>query len=47
LRANETVIRSRWGDRVFEDYERYLDTCVRCFDKFYSSLAQYELRRID
>lgn len=47
LRLNEAVIREKWGDKVFVDYERYLDTCVRCFDKFYSSLAQYELRRID
>lgn len=47
LRENESTIREKWGDKVFVDYERYLDTCVRCFDKFYSSLAQYELRRID
>ena len=47
LQVNETLIREKWGDKVFTDYERYLDTCVRCFDKFYSSLAQYELRRID
>jgi cyclopropane-fatty-acyl-phospholipid synthase len=32
---------------VFDDYDRYLSTCVRAFDKFYSSLAQYELRRLD
>lgn len=47
LRKHEGTIREKWGDRVFVDYERYLDTCVRCFDKFYSSVAQYELRRID
>lgn len=47
LRDHESTIREKWGDKCFEDYERYLDTCVRCFDKFYSSLAQYELRRID
>lgn len=47
LRLNEKTIRSKWGDQVFDDYVRYLDTCVRAFDAHYSSLAQYELRRID
>lgn len=47
LRLNEKTIRATWGDKVFEDYDRYLSTCVRAFDMHYSSLAQYELRRID
>ncbi len=47
LRLNEKTIRSTWGDKVFDDYDRYLATCVNAFDKHYSSLAQYELRRID
>jgi cyclopropane-fatty-acyl-phospholipid synthase len=47
LRDHEAQIRQTWGDHVFADYERYLATCVRAFDKFYSSLAQYELRRLD
>ena len=47
LRLNEKTIRAKWGDKVFVDYDRYLDTCVRAFDRHYSSLAQYELRRID
>lgn len=47
LRLNEKTIRAKWGDKVFEDYDRYLGTCVTCFDKHYSSLAQFELRRID
>ncbi len=47
LRVNEKTIRSKWGDKVFDDYDRYLGTCVNAFDKHYSSLAQYELRRID
>lgn len=46
LRLNEAVIRAKWGDEVFDDYDRYLDTCVRGFDKHYQSLAQYSLRRI-
>jgi cyclopropane-fatty-acyl-phospholipid synthase len=47
LRANEVVIRERWGDRVFEDYLRYLDTCVRAFDAHWSSDVQFKLQRID
>lgn len=47
MRLHEATIRTTWGAQVFEDYERYLSTCVTAFDKFYSSLAQYELRRLD
>lgn len=47
LRDHEKTIRDKWGDKLFLDYERYLATCVTAFDKHYSSLAQYELRRVD
>jgi cyclopropane-fatty-acyl-phospholipid synthase len=47
LRDHEAQIRERWGSQVFEDYDRYLSTCVTAFEKHYSSLAQYALRRID
>jgi cyclopropane-fatty-acyl-phospholipid synthase len=47
MRLHEKTIRAKWGDKVFDDYDRYLSTCVRAFDMHYSSLAQYELRRID
>jgi cyclopropane-fatty-acyl-phospholipid synthase len=47
LRKNEARIREQWGDKVFEDYDRYLSTCVRGFEKHYQSLAQYSLKRID
>ena len=46
LRLHEGVIRERWGDKVFADYDRYLSTCVRAFDIHYSSLVQMKLRRI-
>jgi cyclopropane-fatty-acyl-phospholipid synthase len=46
LRRHETEIRERYGNRVFEDYDRYLAACVTAFDKNYVSLAQYSLRRI-
>lgn len=47
MRANEDLVRSTWGDEVFDDYDRYLRTCVTGFDKHYQSLAQYKLKRID
>lgn len=47
LRLNEKTIRAKWGNKVYEDYDRYLGTCVMAFDNHYSSLAQYELRRVD
>lgn len=47
MKVHEKAIRQKWGDKVFDDYDRYLSTCVRAFDQHYSSLAQYELRRID
>lgn len=47
MRSHEALIRSKWGDKVFDDYDRYLRTCVRGFEMHYQSLAQYKLRRID
>ena len=47
MKLHEKTIRQKWGDKVFDDYDRYLSTCVRAFEMHYSSLAQYELRRID
>lgn len=45
LREHEGTIRAKWGDQVFVDYERYLDTCVRAFDAEWSSDVQMKLRR--
>jgi cyclopropane-fatty-acyl-phospholipid synthase len=47
MRDNEALIRQKWGNEVFDDYERYLTTCVTAFEKHYQSLAQYSLKRID
>lgn len=47
MRSHEDRIRAEWGDKVFDDYDRYLRTCVRGFQMHYQSLAQYALRRID
>ncbi len=44
MRAHEDHIRKTWGDQLFDDYERYLDTCVRAFDAYWSSDVQMKLR---
>lgn len=46
LRKNEKTIRDKWGDNVYVDYERYLDTCVRAFKNHWSSDVQMKLRHI-
>lgn len=46
MRGHEAFIRDKWGDQLFDEYERYLDTCVRAFDAHWSSDVQMKLRRI-
>lgn len=46
FRSHEATIRERWGDQVWNDYERYLSTCVRAFDNHWSGDVQMKLRRI-
>ena len=54
FRLNEKTIRAKWGDlrmsngeTVWNNYERYLTTCVRAFANHWSSDVQMKLRRID
>ena len=44
---HKDLVIKKWGQQTFDDYDRYLSTCVRAFDIHYSSLAQFELKRID
>lgn len=46
LRKHEKTIRAQWGDEVFVDYDRYLDTCVRAFKNHWSSDVRMKLRHI-
>lgn len=46
LRLHEARIRQEWGDQVFVDYERYLDTTVRGFAAHWSGDVQMKLRRV-
>jgi len=47
LRRHEGEIRQRFGSQVFDDYDRYLSTCVRGFAAHWSGDVQMKLRRID
>lgn len=46
FRSHEATIRRKWGDQVYDDYDRYLSTCVRAFDAHWSSDVQMKLRQI-
>jgi cyclopropane-fatty-acyl-phospholipid synthase len=47
MKSHEGLIREKWGDQLFEDYDRYLSTCVRAFDAHWSSDVQMKLKKID
>ena len=46
LQLHEDTIRSTWGDRVYDDYDRYLSTCVKAFAAHWSGDVQMKLRRM-
>ncbi len=46
MRLHEAHIRATWGDALYDDYERYLDTCVRGFANHWCSDVQMKLRRV-
>jgi cyclopropane-fatty-acyl-phospholipid synthase len=45
MQTHEQTIRQTWGDQVYDDYDRYLSTCVRAFDNHWSSDVQMKLRK--
>lgn len=46
LQLHEKEIRERWGARVYDEYDRYLGTCVRAFAQHWSSDVQMKLQRV-
>ncbi|MGF1508995.1 MAG: class I SAM-dependent methyltransferase [Myxococcota bacterium] len=46
MKAHEDHIRHTWGDKLYEDYDRYLSTCVRAFANHWSSDVQMKLRKV-
>ncbi len=47
MKVHEKDIRAKYGDQVFDEYDRYLSTCVRAFAAHWSSDVQMKLRHID
>jgi cyclopropane-fatty-acyl-phospholipid synthase len=46
LRKHKTTILVKWGAKVFEDYDRYLSTCIKAFENNWQSVHQFSLRRL-
>ncbi|MEQ8276302.1 MAG: class I SAM-dependent methyltransferase [Deltaproteobacteria bacterium] len=46
MQRHEAHIRETWGDELYDNYDRYLSTCVRAFENHWSSDVQMKLRRI-
>jgi cyclopropane-fatty-acyl-phospholipid synthase len=46
LQKHSALIKQKWGEEVYRDYERYLDTCVRAFKNHWSSDVQMQLQQI-
>ena len=46
LQMHEKTIRQKWGNDVYDDYDRYLSTCVRAFENHWSSDVQMKLRHV-
>lgn len=47
LQKHEGTLRKLSGDTVYEDYVRYLSTCIKAFVHNWQSLHQFSLRRLD
>lgn len=47
VQKNETTILRKWGQQVYDDYVRYLSTCIKAFEENWQSLHQYSLRRLE
>ena len=47
VEKHEATIIKRWGQQVFDDYTRYLTTCINAFEHNWQSLHQYSLKRLD
>lgn len=44
MKLHEKDIRAKFGDKTFDDYDRYLSLCVRAFENEWSSDVQMKLR---
>jgi cyclopropane-fatty-acyl-phospholipid synthase len=44
FKLHEKEIRAKWGDTIYNNYDRYLSTCVRAFANHWSSDVQFKLK---
>jgi cyclopropane-fatty-acyl-phospholipid synthase len=47
VRKHETEIKAKWGEQVYNDYDRYLSTCMKAFENDWQSLHRFSFRRLD
>ncbi len=47
LQNNRETVVQQWGKELYDQYVRYLETCVMAFTEGYQSLVQLALRRIE
>ena len=46
MKLHEKDIRAQYGDKTFDEYDRYLSTCVRGFANHWASDVQMKLKHI-
>ena len=46
MREHEAYIRETWGNALFDDYERYLDTCVRGFSDKHKWCSDVQMKLV-
>lgn len=46
MKLHEESIRKTWGDQLFDDYDRYLSTCVKGFGEYWIGDVAMKLRRV-
>jgi cyclopropane-fatty-acyl-phospholipid synthase len=47
MKLHEKKIRETWGDQIYQEYDRYLSTCVRGFANHWASDVQMKLKKIE
>ncbi len=47
MEAHKDFIVEKWGQKLYDDYDRYLSCCIKAFDNNWQSLHQFSLKRLD
>jgi cyclopropane-fatty-acyl-phospholipid synthase len=46
VEKKKSIILEKWGQQIYDDYIRYLTTCITAFENNWQSLHQFSLRRL-